>query len=113
MLAVCDGASTAAATGLYDGKYLTCHASDFVDVKSHFKKPNWIQNVNVTKSGNLFSTSGVSNAVEGSLTIINEMFGEETTWAVISDIHYPEPGIRTIHQSTPIDFNANGLLPKK
>ena len=29
MLAVCDGASTAAATGLYDGKHLTCHASDF------------------------------------------------------------------------------------
>ena len=49
MLAVCDGASTAAATGLYDGKYLTCHASDFNEVKSHFIKPDWIQNVNVTK----------------------------------------------------------------
>ena len=36
MLAVCDGASTAAATGLYDGKYLTCHASDFNEVKAHF-----------------------------------------------------------------------------
>jgi putative intracellular protease/amidase len=29
ILAVCDGASTAAATGLFDGKPITCHASDF------------------------------------------------------------------------------------
>ena len=113
MLAICDGASTAAATGLYDGKYLTCHASDYDEVKSHFKKPDWIQNVNVTKSGNLFSTAGVSNAVEGSLTIINELFGEETTWAAISDIHYPEPGIRTFHQSTSIDLNDKWTIAKK
>ena len=69
--------------------------------------------MNVTKSGNLFSTAGVSNAVEGSLTIINEMFGEETTMAVISDIHYPEPGIRTNHQSTSIDFNDKWTIAKK
>ena len=113
MLAVCDGASTAAATGLYDGKYLTCHASDFADVKSHFSKPIWIQNVNVTKSGNFFSTAGVSNAVEGSLTIIDELFGPETTRAVISDIDYPETEIRTTHQSAPIDFNDKWIIAKK
>lgn len=113
MLAVCDGASTAAATGLYDGKYLTCHASDFAEVKSHFKAPIWIQNANVTKSGNLFSTAGVSNAVEGSLTIINELFGEETVRSVISDINYPETAIRTHHLSTPIDFNDKWIIAKK
>jgi len=113
MLAICDGASTVAATGLYDGKYLTCHASDYAEVKSHFKKPLWIQNVNVTKNGNLFSTAGVSNAVEGSLTIINELFGEETTRAVISDIYYPETDIKTIHRSTPIDFKGKYIIAKK
>jgi putative intracellular protease/amidase len=113
MLAICDGASTAAATGLYDGKYLTCHASDFLEVKSHFKKPTWIQNVNVTKSGNLFSTAGVSNAVEGSLTIINELFGQETTSTVISDIYYPEMEIKTIHGSAAIDFNDKWIIAKK
>src|SRR4029077_16786175 len=35
MLAICDGASTAAATGFYDGKPITCHASDFAGIKAH------------------------------------------------------------------------------
>ena len=65
------------------------------------------------RSGNLFSTAGVSNAVEGSLTIINELFGEETTRAVIADIHYPDSGIKTIHQSTSIDFNDKWTIAKK
>jgi putative intracellular protease/amidase len=113
MLAICDGASTAAATGLYDGKYLTCHASDYIGVKSHFKNPVWVKNVNVTKSGNLFSTAGVSNAVEGSLTIINEMFGQDIMKAVISDIHYPESQIKISHQSIAISSNDKWIIAKK
>jgi hypothetical protein len=46
-----------------------------------------------------------SNAVEGSLTIINELFGEETTNALIAEIHYPDSVIKTIHQSVSIDLN--------
>jgi transcriptional regulator GlxA family with amidase domain len=37
MLTICDGASTGAATGFYDGKPITCHASDFEAVKKHFR----------------------------------------------------------------------------
>jgi putative intracellular protease/amidase len=105
MLAICDGASTAAATGLYDGKPLTCHASDYAGLKVHFSKPGWIQNVAVTQSGNLFSTAGVSNAVEGSLTVINELFGTETMRQVMANIHYPETAIKTNHKSIAV----NGL----
>ena len=47
ILAVCDGASTAAATGLYDGRPLTCHASDFTGLKTHFNKPVWVKDVAV------------------------------------------------------------------
>jgi len=97
ILAVCDGASTAAATGLYDGKPLTCHASDYSGMQVHFPKPAWVQNVSVTKSGNLFSTAGVSNAVEGSLTIINELFGKYVMQKVMSDIQYPA-GSYDLHQ---------------
>ncbi|WP_295720364.1 DJ-1/PfpI family protein [Mucilaginibacter sp.] len=104
ILAVCDGASTAAATGLFDGKPITCHASDFNMLKSHFSKPQWIKQVNVAHSGNLYSTAGVSNAVEGSLTVINDLFGSKMMQVVAADIHYPHPEILTAHQSDAIKF---------
>jgi putative intracellular protease/amidase len=113
ILAVCDGASTAAATGLYDGKPLTCHASDFAGLKLHFSKPCWVQNVPVTKCGNLFSTAGVSNAVEGSLTVINELFGSETMQNVLQNINYPGVEIKTMHKSIEINGNSKLTVAKK
>jgi len=113
MLTICDGASTGAATGFYDGKLITCHASDYEGIKPHFPKPVWVQNVSVTKSGNLFSTAGVSNAVEGSLTVIDELFGHEITQKVLTGIHYPHPEIKLVHQSRALKGNNFFALAKK
>jgi transcriptional regulator GlxA family with amidase domain len=99
LLTICDGAVTGAATGLFDGKPITCHASDFEEIKAQFPKPKWVKDIPVTKSGNLFSTAGVSNAVEGTLVVINELFGRETMKGLLTDIHYPEKEIRTSHES--------------
>jgi putative intracellular protease/amidase len=108
MLSICDGASTGAATGLYDGKPITCHATDFNAVKAHFSKPLWVQNVSVAKAGNVFSTAGVSNAVEGSLLVIKELFGSETARKVAADIHYPYEEVKLAHQS--IALNGGDLF---
>ena len=113
LLAVCDGASTAAATGLYDGIPITCHASDFAMVSSHFSKPRWIKDVNVAHSGNLYSTAGVSNAVEGSLTVISDLFGPDVMKTVAAVINYPHPEILTAHQSTAIKFDSEFNLAIK
>ena len=113
MLAICDGASTAAATRFYDGKLITTHASDYDGIKAHFNKPEWIQNVSVTKSGNLFSTGGVSNAVEGSLTVIEELFGHETMQKVLNDIHYPYPEVKLAHQSIELNGRNKFTVVKK
>ena len=113
MLAVCDGASTAAATGLYNGKPLTCHASDYNGLKAHFNKPHWVKNVAVTKSGNLFSTAGVSNAVEGSLTVISELFDKKTMQNVMANIYYPDAEIKTMHKSVAINGGIKLTVAKK
>ena len=113
ILAVCDGASTAAATGLYDGKSLTCHASDYAGLKTHFDKPVWVKDVAVTKAGNLFSTAGVSNAVEGCLTVINELFGRETMQRVLADIGYPDTEIKAMHKSISVSGSDKLTVIKK
>jgi transcriptional regulator GlxA family with amidase domain len=113
MLTICDGASTGAATGFYDGKSITSHASDFDGIKAHFSKPIWVQQVSVAKSDNLFSTAGVSNAVEGSLLVIEELFGSETTKKVAADISYPHAETRLEHQSIALDGGNKFAAAKK
>jgi len=113
ILSICDGAVTAAATGIYDGKLLTTHASDYPIVKVPYTKPIWVQNVSVTQSGNLFSTAGVSNATEGSLTVINELFGKETMQSVAAHIYYPHPYIKTDHQSIAVSGSTKATILRK
>ncbi|WP_309640721.1 DJ-1/PfpI family protein [Flavobacterium sp.] len=118
ILSVCAGSLVGAATGLYDGKPLTTHASQFEESKAFFKNPHWIQNVSVTKTDNLYSTAGVSNAVEGSLTIINETFGKETFQKIMRDIHYPQNEIKLEHKSIEVKTShkftiANKLIFRK
>jgi transcriptional regulator GlxA family with amidase domain len=113
ILSICDGAATAAATGLYDGKPLTCHASDYALVTPHFIKPLWVQQVSVTHSGNLYGTAGVSNAVDGSLMVINDLFGRETMQDVMVNIHYRYPEIKLEHQSIAVDTKAKLIIIKK
>lgn len=113
VLSICDGAATAAATGLYDGKPLTCHASDYKILTPNFPKPLWIQQVSVTQSGNLYSTAGVSNAVEGSLMVINDLFGRETMQDVMANIHYRYPEIKLEHQSIAIGAKDKLTILKK
>ena len=113
LLSICDGSATAAATGLYDGKPLTTHASDFKKLQKQFPKPLWVNNTSVTQSGNLYSTAGVSNAVEGSLTVIKRLFGEETAYAVLRNVSYPHAGIKTDHQSDVVNKRAIARIASK
>jgi len=113
ILSVCDGSITAAATGIYDGKFLTTHASDYATVKVPYTKPVWVQNVSVTQSGNLYSTAGVSNATEGSLTVIKELFGKETMQTVAANIYYPHADIKTAHQSIAVSGSTKTTILKK
>jgi len=106
LLSICDGSATAAATGLYDGKPITTHATDYKTLKKLFPKAGWVQGISVTQSGNLYSTAGVSNAVEGSLTVIKRMFGEQTMQRVLHEVAYPNSDIKVEHQSLVVNKGA-------
>lgn len=113
IMSVCDGAATAAATGIYDAKPITAHASDYAGIKKHFSKPLWRQNTSVANEGNLYSTAGVSNAADGSLMVINKLFGTEVMKKVMDDISYPHPAPKVTHQSNTFDFSDKVSVAKK
>lgn len=105
MLSVCDGSLTAAATGLYDGKPITTHASDLSSIKKQYIKPAWVSDTSVTNSDNLYSTAGVSNAVQGSLVVIKDLFGNEVMLDVLQKINYPYQLPKLQHESRAISFS--------
>ncbi|HLO79950.1 MAG TPA: DJ-1/PfpI family protein [Chitinophagaceae bacterium] len=102
ILSVCAGSFTASATGLFDGREMTTHASDMKANRKLFGLPKWVSNVSYTKSGNLYSTAGVSNAVEGSLALIKDLFGEGIMKAVMDSIHYPHAELKKEHESVAV-----------
>ncbi|HET6722411.1 MAG TPA: DJ-1/PfpI family protein [Chitinophagaceae bacterium] len=112
-LSICDGAWTAAASGVYDGVPLTSHATGHDKLKKKFTKPIWVQNTSVTESGNLYSTAGVSNATDGSLKVIQRLFGRETMLEVLKKIHYPHKEIRQDHISNALTGSAKLSVLKK
>jgi transcriptional regulator GlxA family with amidase domain len=113
VLSVCQGALTASCTGLYDGKEITTHASEFEGNQGMLKNTVWVKDRGVVQSGNLFSTAGISHAVEGSLTLIEKMFGKTVCDKVMKEIHYPYNDIKLTHQSIPIHFNEKMQIGKK
>jgi putative intracellular protease/amidase len=113
LLSVCAGSVTAAATGLYDGTEMTTHASEIKENRRQFQNNRWLTNVSFTRKGNLYSTAGVSNAVEGSLAVIRDLFGEEETDTIMRRIHYPSTSIKKEHQSIPVELTDKIAILKK
>jgi len=113
ILSVCDGSATVASTGLYDGKLLTTHSSDYEPIKKQYSKPLWMQGMRVTHDGNLFSTAGVANATEGSLAVIKDLFGEQVMQKTKAGIHYPGTEIMNDHQNLVVTGNAIFIAVKK
>jgi len=113
VISICDGATTAAATGSYDGKPITAHATDLNCIRKNFQKPVWTQNVTVTKSGRLYSTAGVANAVEGALLIVEDILGKDARIAVSKAVNYPHDEIQLAHNSQALTFgNKLSVLRK-
>jgi transcriptional regulator GlxA family with amidase domain len=105
VLSVCDGAATAALTGIYDEVPITAHSSDLAILTEQYPTLNWVSNAQVTQSNNLYSTAGVSNATEGTLGVIRALFGRETAQELAEKINYPYSmaGLKRI----PLYFNAS------
>lgn len=113
ILSICDGAATAAATGLYDGKTITCHATDYDCIRQYWDKPVWTQNVSVTKSDNLYSTAGVANAVDGSLLVIEDLLGTQSRVKASQAVNYPHEKVMIEHNSQALTFGNKMSIVKK
>jgi hypothetical protein len=56
----------------------------------------------------LFSTGGISNAANGSLAVIEKLFGHEAMSRVLKTVNYPHDSLQTSHAS--IALNTSGMI---
>lgn len=105
-LGVCEGSRTLAHAGLLDSVVCTSHASSLSSQKKEFPKANWQANVKYTGQNLIFTTAGVSAAVEGSLYLVKVLLGEVEMKKIMDEIHYPTPYLRVEHRSNKVDVSA-------
>ena len=113
ILTVCDGAWTGASSGIYDKVPMTSHATGHEKLRKKYPNPAWIQDVRYTHKGNLFSTGGVSNATDGSLAVIEKMFGRETMERLLKRVKYPHDSLINTHASNTLNGSAKLSVLKK
>lgn len=103
-LSICEGSRTLAKAGLLDSVLCTTHASTIKDQRKKFPGANWKSNIKYTEHDHIYTTAGVSAAVEGSLHLVDILLGDTEMKKIMADIQYPYEHLQTEHQS-----NAVGL----
>lgn len=89
VLSVCEGSRTVCETGLYTGKRITSHASSLKRLRRKYPDMKWVQGKRFVSDGFLFSTSGVSSAVEGALRMTAILLDSQTMHEARDAIQYP------------------------
>ncbi|KIY65759.1 ThiJ/PfpI family protein, partial [Cylindrobasidium torrendii FP15055 ss-10] len=88
LITVCTGASIAARAGVLDGRNATTNKASFAWVASWGPKVNWITHARWVVDGNIYSTSGVSAGIDGTLAFIADVYGENATEIVVNQMEY-------------------------
>lgn len=77
LITVCSGSSLAAQAGLLDGRNATSNKWAWYEVTKKGPKTNWIAKARWVQDGNIWSTSGVTAGIDGTLAWVASVFGED------------------------------------
>lgn len=98
-LSICEGSRTLAQAGFLDSVVCTSHASSVSDQKKKFPKAKWKTNLKYTEHHNIYTTAGVSAAIEGSLYLVSVLLGKPEMKKIMDEIQYPHSYLQVEHYS--------------
>ena len=82
LITVCTGSLVASRAGLLDGKYATTNKQGWVAVVATNPHVHWVPQARWVVDGNIWSTSGVSAGIDGTLGFIDCFYGNAVATAV-------------------------------
>lgn len=77
LISVCNGAHILQKTGLLDGKKATTHHSAIASLRENSPTTEVLENTRWVDNGKIITTAGVSAGIDGSLRVIEKMYGAE------------------------------------
>lgn len=87
-ISVCTGAFVLAKTGLLDGKTATTHYCCQDDLAESFPKVKVVKNERFIDNGNVITTEGISAGIDGSLYMLEKLFGHQVALDVAKYMMY-------------------------
>ncbi|TFK18021.1 DJ-1/PfpI family protein [Coprinopsis marcescibilis] len=76
LVSVCTGNALVARAGVLDGRKATGNKKAWSWVTQQGNKTHWVAKARWVVDGNIWSTSGVSSAVDGTLNFVEKVYGE-------------------------------------
>ena len=77
LLTVCTGAGIAARAGLLDGRKATTNKAAWNQTTALRPQVNWVSHARWVVDGNIWTTSGVSAGIDGTLAFVQKFWGAE------------------------------------
>ncbi|KAK7049309.1 hypothetical protein VNI00_005910 [Paramarasmius palmivorus] len=88
LISVCTGSWLLARAGVLDGKNATSNKRSWSGREGLGNGTNWITHARWVTDGNIWTTSGVSAGIDGTLAWMAEVFGEDVATNVANGMEY-------------------------
>jgi transcriptional regulator GlxA family with amidase domain len=88
LMTVCTGAGIAARAGVLDYKHATTNKKAWAQTTAWGPKVKWVAHARWVQDGNLWTTSGVSAGIDGTIAFIEYVWGNSTATTVANYMEY-------------------------
>jgi transcriptional regulator GlxA family with amidase domain len=77
LITICTGAGIAARAGVLDGRKATTNKAAWNATVALGPNVNWVKEARWVVDGNIWTTSGISAGIDGTLAFIHKVYGKE------------------------------------
>ncbi|GIZ43981.1 hypothetical protein CKM354_000719000 [Cercospora kikuchii] len=88
IISVCTGALLMSNAGVLDGRRATTNKASYKNVTATNDKVDWVPHARWVVDENIWTTSGVSSGIDGTLAFIECLYGQEVVTRVVNNMEY-------------------------
>lgn len=88
LISICTGAGIVAQAGVLDGKNATTNKESWKEITPLGPKTYWVAHARWVQDGNVWTTSGVSAGIDGTIGWLEAVYGNDTANSIATEMEY-------------------------